>query len=108
MTSSMYNSIQHFLTFGTGKIEKRVKEFIQEQKDLADLVIGLQEELYELGRNIIQEVIVDMDEYLRESESRKQHWEIVRKDPTGILTNLKKHVFNHVLFILIYYLYRLK
>ena len=83
----MYNSIQHFLTFGTGKIEKRVKEFIQEQKDLADLVIGLQEELYELGRNIIQEVIVDMDEYLRESESRKQHWEIVRKDPTGILTS---------------------
>lgn len=87
MTSSMYNSIQHFLTFGTEKIEKRVRNFIHEQKDLGDLVIELQEELFELGRNILQEVLVDMDNYLRKSGTRKQHWEIVRKDPTSILTS---------------------
>ncbi len=72
----MYNSIQHFLTFGTEKIEKRVRNFIHEQKDLGDLVIELQEELFELGRNILQEVLVDMDNYLRKSGTRKQHWEI--------------------------------
>nr|ALL53555.1 hypothetical protein [uncultured firmicutes bacterium contig_31] len=49
----MYNSIQHFIEFGTKKIEKRIREFIQEKKDLADLVLGLQEELNALGRDII-------------------------------------------------------
>ena len=28
-----------------------------------------------------------MDDYLRESASRKQNWEIVRKDRTGLLTS---------------------
>jgi len=83
----MYNSIQHFIEFGVKKIEERVKEFAQKPTDLADLVIGLQEELFELGRDIITEVLEDMDEYLRESGSRKQNWEIVRKDRTEILTS---------------------
>jgi len=60
----MYNSIQEFLNHGTGKIEKRIRNFIEEKKDLADLVIGLQEELYELGRNILQEVLEDIDHQL--------------------------------------------
>ena len=81
----MYNSIQHFLEIGTGKIEKRIKRTIEESKDIADLVIGLQEELHELGRNIIQEVLEDIDEELRKSYRRKQKWEIVRSDRTSLL-----------------------
>jgi hypothetical protein len=84
----MYNSIQHFLEFGTGEIEKKIENFVKERMDLADLVFGLQDELFELGRNIIREVLEDMDEYLRESSIRKKDWEIVRsKDLTGILTS---------------------
>ena len=83
----MYNSIQHFMNFGLGEIEKRVKKFIQDREDLGDFVIGLQEELFELGRSIVQEVLEEMDDYLRESSSRRLKWEIVRKDPTELLTS---------------------
>lgn len=42
----MYNSIQHFNGFGTRKIEETIKNFISQKKDIADLVLGLQESLY--------------------------------------------------------------
>lgn len=58
----MYNSLQHFNEFGTRKIEETIKNFINEKKDLADLVLGLQESLFELGRNILTEVLEDVDE----------------------------------------------
>ena len=83
----MYNSIQHFGEFGVKKIEAKIKSFVNEGKDLADLVFGLQEDLFELGRNILQEVIEDMDEHLRTSGIRKKQWEIVRKDPATLLTS---------------------
>lgn len=87
MTSSMYNSIQHFGEFGVKKIEVKIKKFINEGKDLADLVIGLQEDLFEFGRNMLQEVLEDMDNHLRTSGVRKKEWQIVRKDPTSLLTS---------------------
>ncbi|HHW32497.1 MAG TPA: ISLre2 family transposase [Clostridiaceae bacterium] len=87
MTSSMYNSILHFNEFGVRKIEETVKEFIKEGKDIADLVLGLKENLFELGRNMLEEILEDMDEYLRGCELRKKDWEIVRKDETGLLTS---------------------
>ncbi len=83
----MYNSIQHFEEFGVKKIEAKIKDFIIEKKDLADLVFGLQEDIFELGRNILQEVIEDIDENLRTSGVRKKEWEIVRKDSASILTS---------------------
>lgn len=83
----MYNSIQHFGEFGVKKIEAKIKNFVNEGKDLADLVFGLQEDLFEFGRNILQEVIEDMDEHLRNSVLRKKQWEIVRKDPASLLTS---------------------
>ena len=83
----MYNSIQHFEEFGIKKIEAKVKDFIINRKDLADLVLGLQEDIFELGRNILQEVLEGMDEDLRTSGVRKKDWEIVRKDPASILSS---------------------
>ncbi len=35
----MYTSLQHFNEFGVKKIEKEIKNFIEEKKDIADLVI---------------------------------------------------------------------
>lgn len=83
----MYNSIQHFNEFGFRKIEKTVETFIIEKKDLGDLVLGLQESLYELGRNIVAEVLEDMDEYIRNSGERKKGYEVIRKDPNSLLTS---------------------
>lgn len=87
MTSSMYNSIQHFNEFGVKKIEETIKSFISESRDLTDLVIGLQKDLFELGRNIITEVLENLDDELRKSKLRKQRWEIIRKDATSLLTS---------------------
>ena len=83
----MYNSIQYFNEYGVTKIEKEIKNFIKEGENIADLVLDLQEDLFELGRDILTEVLEDMDEYLRNSEVRKRKWEIVRRDKASILTS---------------------
>lgn len=75
----MYNSIQHFGKFGVRKIEAKIKDFVNEGKDLADVVFGLQEDLFEFGRNILQEVHEDLDDHLRASGVPKKEWEIVSK-----------------------------
>lgn len=87
MISSMYNSIQYFNDYGVTKIEEEIKNFIKEGKNIADLVLDLQDNLFELGRDILKEVLEDMDEYLRNDEVRKKSWDIVRKDETSILTS---------------------
>jgi len=83
----MYNSIQHFNEFGVRKIEKAIETFITEKKDLVDLVLGLQESLFELGRSIVAEVLEDMDEYIFNSRERKRKYESVRKDQSSLLTS---------------------
>lgn len=94
----MYNSIQHFNEFGLRKIEKVIKTFVAEKKDLADLVLGLQESLNELGRNIVAEVLEDMDEYIRNSGERKNRYEIVRKDPSTLLTSFGSVAYKRTYF----------
>ena len=86
----MYNSIQYFNDIGVKNIEKDIKNFVSEGKDIGDLVFMLQKDLFELGRNIITEVLEDMDQYLRESGLRRNKWEIVRKDKAGLLTSFGK------------------
>ena len=73
----MYNSRQHFNEFGTKKIEEIIRNFVSEKKDLADLVLGLRESLFELGRNIVTEVLEDMDQYLRNCAVRKDRKSVV-------------------------------
>src|SRR5699024_2961709 len=80
-------SIHYFNEIIAGKIEENIKNFIEERKDLTDLIYSLQENLFELGRHILVEVLEDMDEVLRESKERKGMWEIVRKDATSLLTS---------------------
>jgi hypothetical protein len=94
----MYNSIQHFNEFGLKKIEKVISTFVAEKKDLADLILGLQESLYELGRSIVTEVLEDMDGYIRDSAERKQRYEIVRKDPSTLLTSFGTVTYSRTYF----------
>ncbi|MDI9513486.1 MAG: ISLre2 family transposase, partial [Bacillota bacterium] len=60
----MYNSIQYFNNFGVKKIEERIKSFLSEGKDIADFILGVNEDLMQLGRDIVAEVLEDMDEFL--------------------------------------------
>lgn len=41
----MYNSINHFIEFGVKNIEKRVKDFVSNGGDLADLILNLKEDV---------------------------------------------------------------
>lgn len=94
----MYNSIQHFNEFGVRKIEKVIETFVAEKKDLADLVLGLQESLFELGRNIVAEVLEDIDQHIRNSAKRKRRYEIVRKDPSTLLTSFGSVTYSRTYF----------
>lgn len=94
----MYNSIQHFNEFGVSKIEKVITTFVAEKKDLADLVLGLQESLFELGRNIVTEVLEDMDDHIRNSAERKKRYEIVRKDSNTLLTSIGSVPYSRTYF----------
>jgi hypothetical protein len=68
----MYNSILHFNDLGVKKIEERIKKFISEGKDIADLILGVNQDLMQLGRDIVTEVLEDMDEFLRQDGVRKK------------------------------------
>ncbi|HEY5585653.1 MAG TPA: ISLre2 family transposase [Ruminiclostridium sp.] len=95
----MYNSIQHFLDFGIENIRETIKNFIEQGDDIANLVLGLQEDIFELGRNIVSEVLEAMDEHIRESGLRKQQWEVIRKDPSSILTSFGMANYSRTYFL---------
>lgn len=94
----MYNSIQHFNELGVKKIEEKIKSFISEGKDIADLILGVNQDLMQLGRDIITEVLEDMDEFLRQDGVRKKDWEIVRKDRSALLTTFGEIRYNRTYF----------
>ena len=94
----MYNSILHFNDLGVKKIEERIKKFISEGKDIADFILGVNQDLMQLGRDIVTEVFEDMDEFLRQDGVRKKDWEIVRKDETGLLTTFGQIRYSRTYF----------
>lgn len=95
----MYNSIQQFLDFGIENIRETIKNFIEQGDDIANLVLGLQEDIFRLTRNIIAEVLEEMDEHLRKSGLRKQQWEIIRKDKAGVLTSFGMVDYSRTYFL---------
>ena len=76
----MIKSIQHFEEIGTRNLEKVIEKFLQNPKDMVSLVYGVQENVIQLGLNIIKETLEDCDEMLRNSLKRKQNWHIVKKE----------------------------
>ena len=94
----MIKSIQHFEEIGTRNLEKVIEKFLQNPKDMASLVYGVQENVIQLGLNIIKETLEDCDEMLRNSLKRKQNWHIVKKDEKKLITSLGTVSFEKTLF----------
>lgn len=99
MVSSLYNSIQQFLDFGIENIRETIKNFIEQGDDIANLILGLQEDIFKLGRDIVSEVLEGMDEHLRKSGNRKQQWEIIRKDDASVLTSFGMVDYSRTYFL---------
>ncbi len=84
----MHNSIQHFLEYGTKKIEKNIKNLITNGESFGEFVLNLEEVLHELGRTICKEVLEDIDKDIKADKDRKRDWEVKRKDETGTITTI--------------------
>jgi len=84
----MYNSIQHFLNYGTKKIENNIKNLITNGESFGEFVLNLEEVLHELGRTICKEVLEGIDNEIKDDKDRKKDWEVKRKDETGTITTI--------------------
>lgn len=94
----MYNSINHFVEFGVKKLEKNITNFLSEGKDIADLVIDMQENLFELGRNILQEVLEDIDKSIKSSGIRKKYWNVIESNSKSLMTSFGKIEYSRTYF----------
>ena len=94
----MIKSIQYFEEFGIINLEKVVEKFLQNPKDIASFVYGIQDNVIKLGLDIIKETLENCDEILRNSGKRKQNWQIVKRDEKKLITSLGTVCFEKTLF----------
>ena len=94
----MINSIQHFEKFGIINLENVVESFLKNPKDIASFVCGVKDIVIKLGLDIIKETLENCDEIIRNSEKRKQNWQIVKIDEKKLITSLGIVCFEKTLF----------
>lgn len=94
----MYNSIKYFEEKCINKFEKLEDNFMREPQKLAEYVFGLTEELHNLGLKMIQESLEEMNEMLRKSQKRLQHWVVESHDTKQLITSLGTVTFKKTLF----------
>lgn len=96
---SLINSIQHFNEFGVRDLEKVMMNYSADMTKIAEMVYGVRDGVIKLGLNIIAEELENYDNYIRESDERKQNWSIVKRDETTLLTSLGSVTYHKTLFI---------
>lgn len=84
----MINSIRYFEEKSIYKFEKLENEFMKEPLKLAEYVLSLTDELHNLGLRMIQESLDSMNEMLRKSQKRLQHWSVESHETKQLLTSL--------------------
>ena len=94
----MIKSIRYFEEECINKFEKLEDDFMKEPSKLAEYVIGLTEELHNLGLRMIQESLEQMDEMLNKSPKRLQHWVVESHETKKLTTSLGDVNFRKTLF----------
>jgi len=94
----MIKSIQYFEEFGIKNLEKVVEKFLQNPKDMASFIYGIQDNVIKLGLDIIKETLENCDDMIRKSGKRKQNWQIIKKDEKKLVTSLGPVCFEKTLF----------
>lgn len=96
----MYNSILHFAENETKIMEKIMRNYIfDESKNLGELVMDLEKSVHKLVRDMIQEMLEDLNEIYRKSEERKKNYYVEKKEEKNtILTSCGEVSYNRTYF----------
>lgn len=94
----MYNSIKYFEEECINRFEKLEDNFMKNPQKLAEYVLGLTEELHNLGLRMIQESLEEMNGMLRKSQKRLQHWVVESHESKQLITSLGTVIFKKTLF----------
>ena len=68
----MFKSIKYFEEECINRFEKLEDDFMKEPQRLAEYVLGLTEELHNLGLRMIQDSLEEMNEMIRKSHIRSR------------------------------------
>ena len=96
--SSLINSIKYFEEECIKRFEKLEDDFMKEPQKLAEYVLGLTEELHKVGIRMIQESLEEMNEMLRKSQKRLQHWVVESHTTKQLITSLGTVTYEKTLF----------
>lgn len=94
----MYNSINYFEEECINRFEKLEDNFMKNPQKLAEYVLGLTEELHNLGLRMIQGSLEEMNGMLRKSQKRLQHWVVESHETKQLITSLGTVTFKKTLF----------
>jgi len=94
----MINSIQRFGEKRIKDLGKVVDSFVKKPTDISGFVLGIQEQELKLALDIISETFENCDEEIRQSQKRKQKWQIVRRDTKCLITSIGEVSFEKTLF----------
>ncbi len=94
----MINSIRYFEEECIKRFEKLEDNFMKEPQNLAEYVLGITEEVHKFGLRMIQESLEEMNEMLRKSSKRQQHWVVESHNTKQLITSLGTVTFNKTLF----------
>ena len=94
----MINSIRYFEEECINRFEKLEDDFMKEPQKLAEYVLGLTEELQNLGLRMIQESLEEMNTMLRKSKKRLQRWVVESNETKQLITSLGTVTFKKTLF----------
>lgn len=94
----MKKSITQFLEVGTKKLESAGEKFIKNPTDIASFAMAVKEEILVLGLSLIQEMLEDMDQAIKDNQVRKSSWDIVKVDKKSLITCIGSVEFRKTLY----------
>lgn len=94
----MLKSIQHFNEISIHKFEKLENNFLRNPTDIAGYVLGITNEIHNLGLEMIKESLELLDQMIIESLWRQENWVIDRHSQKQLITSLGTVHFQKTLF----------
>lgn len=94
----MYNSIQHFVENGIPQLEENQKKFMENPSSFEECVVRVKHVMFELGCQIISEMLEECNTMLEDSMKRRAFWQIKDRCEKHLLTCLGTVAFTHTRF----------